>query len=634
MKFVALISGGKDSFFNIHHCLSQGHELIALANLFPQEIDELDSFMFQTVGHEVIDHYQQCLNVPLYRREIKQGGSKNTQLEYSQTDNDEIEDLFLLLQSIKLENPDLQAVSCGAILSHYQRTRVENVCDRLGLTSLAYLWQRDQLQLMQEICNSNLDARLIKVAAIGLNETNLGKSLKTSFQTLQKLNQLYQVHICGEGGEFETIVFDANFFIKKIALVDSKIFSGSNDVSYLKIINSKVVDKEQEEFQKLTPPPLLDPDFEEIYQNVEKIDVVEEISNTNDPVVMKSIIVSTKSKYYISNLTSDCESIESQLEDLFDQLQAILISKNVSLNNVQSITLLVKDMNNFSKINRVYSQAFASYYLPPSRICIATNIFKDIQLSCIVLQPSEQVSSTKYGIHIRSRSYWAPHNIGPYSQSIVDQNEKYRIASISGQIPLIPSTMEFMDNGPMFDSILALQHFHKVKQLIGVNQIESIICFITSNSIVKTVTNVWNRYEDSNNLLIIVKVKALPRNACIEWGGYTYEPIVDMYDDSDNDEESKQGLLDNFNSIINSFDYKSMNEVSNSMKCVTLFTNEVDKVNKTIDINNSINFLQVFASPMNCKKLNNQNFDYLPVESIHNKEGTSFEFAIIWKIEG
>lgn len=35
MKFVALISGGKDSVFNIIKCLQNGHELVALINLYP-----------------------------------------------------------------------------------------------------------------------------------------------------------------------------------------------------------------------------------------------------------------------------------------------------------------------------------------------------------------------------------------------------------------------------------------------------------------------------------------------------------------------------------------------------------------------------------------------------------------------
>jgi diphthine-ammonia ligase len=36
MKFVALISGGKDSIFNILKCIEEGHELVALVNLHPK----------------------------------------------------------------------------------------------------------------------------------------------------------------------------------------------------------------------------------------------------------------------------------------------------------------------------------------------------------------------------------------------------------------------------------------------------------------------------------------------------------------------------------------------------------------------------------------------------------------------
>lgn len=36
MKYVALLSGGKDSCFNLLHCQKNGHELVAAASLGPQ----------------------------------------------------------------------------------------------------------------------------------------------------------------------------------------------------------------------------------------------------------------------------------------------------------------------------------------------------------------------------------------------------------------------------------------------------------------------------------------------------------------------------------------------------------------------------------------------------------------------
>ena len=60
----------------------------------------------------------------------------------------------------------------GAILSDYQRVRVENVCGRLGLISLAYLWRRDQKELLQEMIDSRLHAIIIKVSCDNRMITN------------------------------------------------------------------------------------------------------------------------------------------------------------------------------------------------------------------------------------------------------------------------------------------------------------------------------------------------------------------------------------------------------------------------------------------------------------------------------
>jgi len=47
MKFVALISGGKDSIYNILECEAHGHELLCVANLHAETLgQEMDSYMY------------------------------------------------------------------------------------------------------------------------------------------------------------------------------------------------------------------------------------------------------------------------------------------------------------------------------------------------------------------------------------------------------------------------------------------------------------------------------------------------------------------------------------------------------------------------------------------------------------
>ena len=124
--------------------------------------------MYQTVGHDLINLYSQCMNVPLFRQCIS-GSSLKTTSDYEPTLKDEVEDLYQLLVRVKQEMPEIQGVATGAILSNYQRVRVENVCQRLGLVSLAYLWQMDQEVLLKSMIDFELQAVLIKVASIGVS---------------------------------------------------------------------------------------------------------------------------------------------------------------------------------------------------------------------------------------------------------------------------------------------------------------------------------------------------------------------------------------------------------------------------------------------------------------------------------
>lgn len=63
--------------------------------------DDLDSFMFQTVGHQGIKYIAQAMGLPIYR--YPTFGKANVQEKhYYPTENDEIEDLFKLLSTVKV----------------------------------------------------------------------------------------------------------------------------------------------------------------------------------------------------------------------------------------------------------------------------------------------------------------------------------------------------------------------------------------------------------------------------------------------------------------------------------------------------------------------------------------------------
>lgn len=57
--------------------------------------------MFQTVGHDVVSLYGECMDIPLFRRPIS-GGSVVQDMDYDPQAGDEVEDLFELLAEVKV----------------------------------------------------------------------------------------------------------------------------------------------------------------------------------------------------------------------------------------------------------------------------------------------------------------------------------------------------------------------------------------------------------------------------------------------------------------------------------------------------------------------------------------------------
>lgn len=258
MRVIALISGGKDSTYNMMECVKRGHEIVALVNLRPpnsqsvrNELDspnsdenlvqELDSYMYQSVGNELLDLYAECMELPLYRASIT-GQVINTDLDYEpNNEKDEVEDLYRILKRVKeeLETKNgytVDGISSGAILSTYQKNRVENICKRLNMESLAYLWERNQPELLQDMIDSGLEAILIKVACMGLvPQKHLGKTIKEMRPFLMKLQDEFGANVCGEGGEYESLTLDCPLFKRQRIVIDEYEMKIHSDDAFAKV---------------------------------------------------------------------------------------------------------------------------------------------------------------------------------------------------------------------------------------------------------------------------------------------------------------------------------------------------------------------------------------------------------------
>ncbi|KIW37174.1 uncharacterized protein PV06_10793 [Exophiala oligosperma] len=548
LKVIALISGGKDSLFSILHCIENGHEVVALANLHPKlpsngrtddaEGEDMNSFMYQTVGHSIIPLYSDCLGIPLYRREIT-GSAVQTGRYYDtsgeQKSFDETEDLVLLLHDVLRKHPEANALCSGAILSTYQRARVDSVAVRLGLIPLAYLWQypalppppgrQDSLTgLLEDMSAAGCDARIIKIASGGIKENLLWSNVSeanTRSRLVSGLRPFFTEHefwlrgaVLGEGGEYETLAVDGPrpLWKRRIDLPTdtSSTFYGEGGVSYLRLGKAKTVENDPDSSHEISTalqPRPLDVQFEAVLERVQT--QASEMTSTRDSEATTVLSDNHSARFSIellpltrklslayltiSNITATTTGVPSedkgtaadQMRRICEKLKSVLDSLSstqkvpgkLTTSNIVATTLLLKDMSQFASVNSTYSSMFRSGEPnPPARVTISCQLPQDVEVSLNVILDLGPRDARR-GLHVQSRSYWAPANIGPYSQAIcvpLQQTSEMSVnvhdagllemVHVAGQIPLVPQSMLLDDGGFTHASVLSLQHLWRVGQ--------------------------------------------------------------------------------------------------------------------------------------------------------------------------
>lgn len=73
-------------------------------------------------------------------------------------------------------------------------------------------------------------------------------------------------------------------------------------------------------------------------------------------------------------------------------------------------------MDLFLPVNAVYSTFFGTS--PPARACVCVDLPKDVRVKLECIAYTESSPLDRQALHVQGLSYWAPANIGPYSQAI------------------------------------------------------------------------------------------------------------------------------------------------------------------------------------------------------------------------
>lgn len=226
MRSAVLYSGGKDSTMALYHALQES-EVEFLVSVIS---DNPESHMYHVPNIHLTALLAEAVGIPLI--ESRTAG----------VEEEEVEDLAGTLKTLRERG--VEAVYSGALYSEYQKSRIESICRRLGLRSVAPLWHRDPLDYMEEIVDLGFRVMVTAVAAEGLDESWLGRIVdRKMIDELADLSERYGINPAFEGGEAESLVLDGPIFKKRLEILEyeKKWFF---DNGFLDIKRAVLVDKD------------------------------------------------------------------------------------------------------------------------------------------------------------------------------------------------------------------------------------------------------------------------------------------------------------------------------------------------------------------------------------------------------
>jgi uncharacterized protein (TIGR00290 family) len=194
MNVLCSWSGGKDSCFALMKAQEQGYSPKVLLNVLNEE------------GRISRSH---GIPADILQAQAKAAGLPIHLIASSWQDYEP--NFTSALKQLKAEY-DLQAAVFGDIDLQAHRDWEEKVCSNAGLEAVLPIWQQDREDLVMQMLHSGIRTMIVSCNE-KMGETFLGKILDE--QLVQELKAI-DIDVCGENGEFHTLVLDCPLFSQPI----------------------------------------------------------------------------------------------------------------------------------------------------------------------------------------------------------------------------------------------------------------------------------------------------------------------------------------------------------------------------------------------------------------------------------
>ena len=203
MRAAVSWSGGKDSCLSHYKAMLDGLEISYLLNFASKD----GRCMSHGLNSKLIAAQSHALEIPIVQREVTW---------------DTYEREFKLAIH-KLKDMGVEAIVFGDIDVREHRDWVYRVCGEAGIKPLEPLWGLDPEQILTSFIDEGFEAIIINAKADLLGEGWLERRVDRSLiEDFKKLRSKRDFHICGEWGEYHTLVTDGPTFKKRLKVLGSR----------------------------------------------------------------------------------------------------------------------------------------------------------------------------------------------------------------------------------------------------------------------------------------------------------------------------------------------------------------------------------------------------------------------------
>ncbi|MBC8276398.1 MAG: diphthine--ammonia ligase [Chloroflexi bacterium] len=206
MSYISSWSGGKDSCFACYLALCEGYKISHLVNFISKEFNRVS---FHGTEDRLIQLQSQSIGIPLLQRETTWNGYEHEFKEAVQS---------LLPDGIK-------GMVFGDIYLQEHRDWVERVCGDLGIEAVEPLWNKNPEKIFIDFIDAGFEAIIVSAKSELIDEDWIGRRVDRNFLEYLKSRN---IDICGENGEYHTLVVNGPFFKRRIEIMESRTINKDN----------------------------------------------------------------------------------------------------------------------------------------------------------------------------------------------------------------------------------------------------------------------------------------------------------------------------------------------------------------------------------------------------------------------